>query len=1513
MQYLNNENLVTFVIKYGFNIKKLRNIIVFTLLGIIALLVILFTSLNNRKVQNFIAHQVAVNLSEKLQTTVSIGKVDYRLFNTFKFEDLYIQDMKKDTLLFVNNAYADFDFWGFLNGKFVFNDILLDRFQGNLVIDTTGVSNLDFVIKAFQNPKKNQKSTLVDFNFKDIQITNSSFKLLNLKRPALKDQKRFDGNRMNFKNINAKITVDYLHGDSLEATIYSLSAKEKSGLTIENLHTQIRGFKTGFRFPYLTLKMPNSLLTMDSVRMDYDSIANLKDFITNVRWKARIKPSKIVLNDLAVFVPAFSGIKDPVNIQVKVNGKISSFRLRDLEVRYHNSFSLKANVDLNGVPDIEETFIYADVKNFSINKGEAQDFISKLSKRPFLLPKELSRLGTVRYQGNISGFFSNLVAFGNISTDVGSLKTDILVQLKNNMRDVLYNGTVQSNSFQLGTLLANKTLGKTAFKINTKGSKLYNRSLQGAVTGSIPEIYLNKYTYRNISLDGNYDGSGFEGSINIADPNLRADFDGMVDLTQKLPVFNFDLLVDNADLHALKLTDRYEGSQLSFRGNTNMVGNSLDNLNGFLILDSIRFVNKGKELAMNLLLFESEVNNNSKFTITSDLINGHFNGNFKYSTIFQTITSIAQNYLPALSGKNIIKRQKTDNGNNHIDIDLTINDTKLVSDVLELPFTLDGTTTVKGSVDEQSQQLDINVETPYLSFGKQKIQDIIVNLNNAGKQLNLLATGKYHFPNDYLNLSLKAAAANDSLYTQIGWQNNDSIVNAGELQASTRFFKENDLTSALINFKPTQIILFDSVWNVSPSQIAFNPDTTLDVRKFKIEKNGQYILLDGIISRKNSDILEVEMNEIDINSILSLLPNQPVIVKGNATGAVSVHSVLKHPIFESNLFVKDAHLNDALLGDLYVYTGWERKSSELLISGTVVENKDTVALANGIYSFKQDSVDITFDAEKLNLGFLQRWLGNIVQNVKGIGTGSVRMFGNTKNIGFEGNVYAEDAKLTVDFLKTTYNFSDTIHLTRKSIEMKNINIYDPERNSGLLNGIVKHDGLFKNFEYDVKINAKNILALNTKPTDNDYFYGKAYGTGSVHIYGMDEFANIDVDIASQPRTKMYISVGRASTANVNDFITFINPKDTTVLATPGKKTQSEKKVSSVNVTMNMDITPDADIQLIIDPQAGDMITANGNGNLRLEYDDRSDLKLYGTYTIAKGTYLFTLQELIRKQFKIDQGSTITWSGDPLRAQLDIRAIYPLTASLRDLMDQNILSSTGRSSVPVNTILNITDELTHPTIKFDIDLPSSDETLKMQVRNLINTEEMMNRQIMYLLLFNKFYTPDYNRTASSLASTTGSTISSFLSNTAFGQLNNWLSQFSNNFSLGVNWRSSGYGTSVSNEYEGEIMFQPNNRFVVNGNIGYRDDNLTKNKIIGDLDIEYLLTENGKYRLKAYNHTVDRYSLRAAPFIQGVGVVYKEEFNSWGELWRRYLNRTNSQNSKPDSTKIDKIKSDTTITK
>jgi hypothetical protein len=345
---------------------------------------------------------------------------------------------------------------------------------------------------------------------------------------------------------------------------------------------------------------------------------------------------------------------------------------------------------------------------------------------------------------------------------------------------------------------------------------------------------------------------------------------------------------------------------------------------------------------------------------------------------------------------------------------------------------------------------------------------------------------------------------------------------------------------------------------------------------------------------------------------------------------------------------------------------------------------------------------------------------------------------------------------------------------------------------------------------------------------------------------------------------------------------------------------------NVKVNLQIEVTPDAQMEMIVDPKAGDMISGTGDGNLRLEFDSYSDIKLYGTYTIYKGFYLFTLQNLFRKEFKVDQGSTLAWTGNPRTAEVNIRALYPLTASLKDLIDPNQLGNM-RTSVPVNCVLKLTDNLLKPTIGFDIDLPQSDEGVKQLVRNTITTDEMMNRQILYLLLFNRFYTPDYMRTATTSNVGTNEALS-LATSTFSAQLNNWISQTfkSNNFSVGVDYRQTDVQSS---DYQAQILYQPNNRLIINGNVGYRNDILTTstNRFISDVDFQYLLTESGKLRFKAYNHTVDRYQLRTAAQTQGVGFMYKEDFVSVKDLFAYYwrlLTGTKNKNTNEEKTPVKK---------
>jgi len=1446
--------------------------------------VLFFMLLQTNRIQRFISDTIVFELSQKLHSKVTVGKIEYSLFNSISIQRLYVEDQQKDTLLNVGKLDLNFDFWEFLHGKIIIYSVNVDRFYGNLVIDKSGHSNLDFVLKAFKQPAS-KDTTQIEYRIKQFKLKNSSFSFTNLKQFKQLTKGEFNGNKLRFTKINTNISINILNKDTLSARILSLSAVEQTGLVLTNLKTQILGSKKGVNIPTFEVIMPNSRLHLDKMHLKYDSLADLKHFFEKVRLNAPISSSYIALSDLKAFVPEFKNVRGVVSVRGLIAGRLSSLHFQKIQIKYGKSFLLNADLDVNGLPDSRELFLYGQINDLHFEKSDVQDFISEMSNKPFVLPREINQLGLIRYKGNISGFLNNLVVFGNLNTNVGSVSSDISLKFENRLHDLIYNGTIKTQNLQLGKLLGNKLLGQVSFNLNTIGTKKENSKFQGTVQGTVSEFQFKNYSYRDVKLGGKYDGKGYDGTVDLKDQNLDAHFIGKIDLTQKLPVYDFGIRVLKVNLNALKLIDNYPGAILSFNGNTNIIGNSPDNINGFIRFDSIQFTNKNKTLSIDNIQLVSRIEAESThFNIISDYINGTFSGNFRYSTVGQTVDKIVQKYLPSLA--NLSANKTTDKFSNHIDMDLRIENTSKISEVLELPYTVEGVSGIKGFIDEKTNTLDISANIPTFKSNKQELDNLTFHFNNSNKQIQLTFRGQLQEKEGLQNVFLKASAAKDSIVTQLGWQNTRQITNAGEINAVTKFKSENGKTSAQLSLFPSQVIISDSTWTVHPCKVDFKPDSTIQIHNFMFDNHSQFIHVNGVLSKKQSDSLNLGMNDLDLDFIMGLLKLKGISIGGIVTGKATLLSVLHQPIFEANIAVKDLQLNHKWIGNGHISSNWDKVNTQLLAHGSFLNAKnDTVLVANGIYTPKNDTLNVYFNARNFSIEFLTPYLESVVQNVNGYINGNVRMFGPLKHgITFEGDVYLNKGQASVKMLNTSYYLNDSVHLTQKTIEFRKIKMYDQERNPASMNAVLTHNGYFQHMKFDATMAGENILALNTQAKDNDYFFGKAYANGSVHIYGDDKVANIWVNAISGPQTKCYIQMGGNSKASNNSFINFVNKRNFNLRDSVSPRKTSGSNMN-VKVNLQIEVTPNAQMELIVDPKGGDMISGTGNGNLRVEFDTFTDLKLYGTYTINKGYYLFTLQNLIRKEFKIDQGSTLSWTGNPRTAQVNIRALYPLTASLKDLIDQSQLGSM-RTSIPVNCVLKLTDNLLKPNIVFDIDLPQSDEGVKQLVRNTINTDEMMNRQILYLLVFNRFYTPDYMRTASTSNLGTNEALS-FATSTLSAQLNNWISQMSksNNLSIGFDYRQT---DQLSSDYQAQILYQPNNRWIVNGNIGYRNDILTTNtnRFISDVDFQYLLTESGKLRFKAYNHTVDRYQLRTATQTQGVGFIYKEDFLSVKDLFGYY---------------------------
>ena len=831
--------------------------------------------------------------------------------------------------------------------------------------------------------------------------------------------------------------------------------------------------------------------------------------------------------------------------------------------------------------------------------------------------------------------------------------------------------------------------------------------------------------------------------------------------------------------------------------------------------------------------------------------------------------------------------KKENNKTNDITCILSVEPLKQLMQTIEIPWYTTEQSSIYAHLNSTTSVFDAEIYIPNLSNEKINIDSISLKINNnTNKEINVALLAATDLKHSHLNASLNLEAFNDQITTIISWDNNNTQKTfSGEFASQTSLSTLNSQFSTNTTILPTELILQNKSWFIDESTI-WSDLNKIIIENFKIHSNDdQLIAINGIASKNENEFIDIQLKDISLNYIDELLPEETEISFGGiVNGTASITNTLVLPEINANVISENFFFDESYFGTTIASCQFDHNTTSLRFDGTVInDNNDTTAILGGNYFIPNDSLDIKGKAYGIDVSFIDYYLAEIFGRVKGNAWGDVHIHGYTKKkeVAVDVAAYAENASLYIDFLKTAFYFSDSIYVDKNSIRFGHIDLHDAEGHTGYVEGQINHN-YFQDVELDLNINVNNMLVMNTQREDMESFYGKVYGTGTARIYGDEETIYITCMARSDKGTSVVIPIDNYY-ASENSFIIFQNINEITNTETD-KTTEEEDAETNIILDLMLDITPDAHLDMIIDSKAGDMLTGSGSGNLRVTYDiNADDMKIYGTVQIEQGKYLFTFQNVLRKEFYVKEGSSLAWTGDPLGANLNIDAYYQLTADLAEILDEAILSNTSRTSVPVQCLLNLTGLLTQPNIKFNLNLPNSEEELNRALQNTVNTDELMNRQIIALLILGKFIPPENLQNSNVF---TQNELYSVVSSTLSAQLNNWASQMFDNWGFGVNFRTTGEGDTRTNEYEFNFVYTPTNRISINGNVGYRDDALSATPFIGDFDIEYKLNQSGKLRAKAYTHTNDYREFKKGLTTQGIGIVYSENFNNLPELWKNW---------------------------
>lgn len=1183
------------------------------------------------------------------------------------------------------------------------------------------------------------------------------------------------------------------------------------------------------------------------------------------------------------------------SFSAKLHGDLDSIFADQMLLTYRNKRIFDGDVAVYHPTHLDSLYVQAHCNDLYCNHALLQDLLSQLQAQPIILPQPIASLGHIHYRGAINGRIDHLNLQGAFTTALGTMKVNGHVESDTTLKNFDFVGNLATNGFQLGKMLNQKDIGEIALHAHVDGTIDSLQLIECIADANIHRIGYKGYTYNDIHFDGVMGIEEISGKLYINDENISLQLSGLADWSSEDTRLDITARIADFRPHAIHLTEQYPNMAVGATAYISLFTSGapkqmLDNLTGYMIIDTLSVFNGEKMAVMEQLKLniDSYLENGKpahKMNLQSDFLTADLTGTFQYTTLPNTCKQLLHTYIPSL-----VEAPKKSNKNpNQLEFYAYFRQLEDITQVLELPYSIPSYPTIKGFIREDIQQIGMQAHIPSIQSSSTQIDNLTLSVENIGDSLGVSIYMYNRLPKDNPTAAkigdVKARAhlkaLNDAVDIQVHLDNTDSVQNAGTIHISSQLSQYAQQPLLNVHLHPTHIILNDSSWTINDATITYKAaEKMVDIQNFALNTDYQTIAMHGVASPQAEDSIKVELRNIDLQYLLGYtLAGEAISVQGPLTGKATLYGLFTQPMVEAQVAIPNAGLNGTYLGDLTAQAYLDREEKTIIIEGAAVDSLEhTVAEVQGkvIPAKKWWGLDIHCDS--VDIGLIDFWTHDIFTHPQGRAFGDLQVFGQEHQTWVTAALYGKDAQVTMPQLGATFYFNDSIFMDSTAIRLPDIDVRDAEGNTGVFSGIITHQN-FLNFRYNLNAQVNNMLALNLPYDPQSLFYGKVYGSGNVNITGDDYECRIDVNARTEANSKFYLSVNTASIAANASFVEFKAPQQTDnllhLLSQPTQTTITAlPKRTKLLLSLQLEATPTAEINIKLGGDDG--IRGRGEGNLKINYDDSSqEVQMLGTYTLQSGLFSYALGNIVRRNFDIAEGSRVIWSGDPLSPVVDITGRYHTTASLRDLFGSEFSQvATNRTSVPVNCVLYMTDQLFNPTLKFAVELPQSDESIQSQVNSIINTEEMLMRQVIYLLVFNRFYTADYLQNTQTVGL---NETYSLLSSTITGQINAWLSKLTDIFTMGFNFRTDGEGESASQEYEANFQLQPIRQLVINGNFGYRYNDLSNRPFFGDLDIEYLLTQNGKLRAKAYTHTVDKYSLKQANTVQGLGLVFKHDFN------------------------------------
>lgn len=1466
------------------------------LLGILVVPAMAFIILQNSTVQTYLAKRIATTISENLEADFSIESMDMILFNRVVLKEVMLKDQYLDTLLFATSMVATLKTFSPSTHRIELSRLKFKDATIRLSTDTTKTVNLKFITQALKKPSDSTKVRW-KVSIHNIEFEQSRFKYENHFKP-MEPEYGVNFTDMDFADMDLQVGDLRVDSGTVQFLIERLKFRDKSGCVMHNLSALMSLNKEFMKFKDLHIILDDSDIWADQLDFMFQSWKDFGNngFSSKVKLDFKFLPSRINMVDASYWAYFLHGIDKTVNLTGDLHGRFNSFKGDNILLEYGNHTVFSGNFDLNGLPDVQETFMYFDIQDLTTTVTDIESFQKPGAPGETVdLSEQLSQLGDITYHGKFAGFYNDFVSYGKLITDVGQLSTDLSIR-PDSLENVYFNGKLNTEDFDLARLTdLGEMAGKLSMNAQVEGTSYQGGALVASMDGNISKVEINNYEYQHINFQGDLSNRKFDGSFSVRDPNLQMEFFGKLDINDTLPEFDFTANVDRARLYPLHIATSDPTYTLSCYLRANFIGSDIDEFNGEINLVNSLFQKQDKQIQIyNFNFYAQHRPDSNRMILKSDLIDAEINGQYEFEDIGKATGWLLAHHLPAF--RDVIKRDpySDDESFNNFHYEFHLKNTFPITDFFypEIEFARDSK--IYGNYNPSIYEFNMEGDLPSFEYGENKWEDLKISLVTNDSTAWFLAKCESLVSGSVLNMEnikLSWNVDNDSLKYSLLWKNdNTEDISLGDISgfAAFQYRPSNHIPRIDLHFNPGRIYIRDTIWNLDQSEITIDT-SAVEFHNFQANHNGQSLAVNGKLSRHPSDELHFNFTDLDLEHFNLVTTQSGLQIDGIMNGTTTISDVYNNPMFLSDIRIDRLFINNEELGNTFIRARWINPEQKIRLEMEALRGNLKTLDIKGDYFPDNRKMDFKLALDKLKLEIFEPYTRGVITNLEGLASGQLQIGGYTDKPMVNGLLNMQKTAFKVEYLQTIYSFTNEITVRDNNLILGDFELFDENGNRAVVEGIVKNR-YFRDFDFDLSLRAENFKFMETRAIHNQTFYGDAIASGLIRFNGEPGNLRLVVSAKTGEDTHIFIPINQGRDLQENNFITFIQPESVEEEKEDEEvDRQYSVDLSGLSLDLDLDVTRDAIVEIIFDPKVGDIMSANGSGNIQLTLNPQNDFEIFGEYVIERGDYLFTLQNIINKRLSVQRGGRISWNGDPTGAVINMSAIYDTRATPGVLVPEP--TENLKKRMPVECHLNMEGNLLNPLLKFQIEMPTAEEETRNVLRNAISTEEELTKQFLSLLVINNFSAPSAasGGSGNSGAGVAGVTASELLSN----QLSNWLSQISNDFDIGVNYRP---GDEISSD-QVEVALSTqifDDRVSIHTNVDVSDKstntntNQRTNTIAGDFDVDVKLTDNGKFRLKAFNRYNYDQLYKTAPYTQGVGFLYREDFNNFVELGRRYWN-------------------------